>query len=226
MRSIRYTTLAAGFVLILLASVLAGCGTSTAYRYYTLAPVASGTDGNGMVADTDSVVLGVGPLTIPDYLDRPQIVIRTTGNALKFSEHARWAGSLAADASRVLEERLDAMLSDKGVAVVSWQRGVPNDYRVAVQVTRFDITEGKGVVLKAQWLIYARNGKQVLLLRESDIRVPLKDSGTDAAVESMGRALSLMSREIVQGFDLVMVAGAEKVREEIGIVIEEARPER
>lgn len=174
-----------------------------------------------MIADTDSVVLGVGPVAIPDYLDRPQIVMRTSGNAIKFSESARWAGSLADDTCRVLEEHLDGMLSDKGVAVVSWQRGVPNDYRVAVQVTRFDITEGTGVVLKAQWVIYAGNGKQVLLLRDSDIRVPLRDAGIDSAVESMGRALSAMSREIMQGFSLVMAAAAEKGRETAEVIIEE-----
>ncbi len=224
MKLIRYTGIA-GPVMVMLTFFLTACGTSAPYRYYTLAPVAGGDDGSSIVAGVDSVVFGVGPVTIPDYLDRPQVVTRTTDNEMKFSEYDRWAGSLAADTSRVLEERLDKMLSDDGIAVVSWQRGVPNDYRVAVQITRFEVADGKDVILKAQWVIYAGNGKRVILLRESDIRERVSNLGTDSAVESMGRALSALSRDIVQGFRFVRFAEVEQRRvEELDVLIEEAGP--
>ncbi len=186
-------------VLVLLALVLASCGTSHKYRYYTLAPVPAVPD--GIAADAGSVppVLGIGPVTIPDYLDRPQIVLRTSRNELVLSENSRWAGSLANDSVRVLEENLNSMLSEDGIAVVSWRRGVPNDYRVAVQVSRFDALTGGGVVLKAQWVIYGKDGKGVLLLRESDIREPVLGADEDSAVEAMGKALTGLSREISQG---------------------------
>ncbi len=194
-------------ILILLTLFLAACGAKTSYRYYTLAPVPSGTDGRSVGPGAPQVVLGIGPVTIPDYLDRPQIVTRTSRNELTLSEYRRWAGSFGSDASRVLEENLDTMLSADGVAVVSWRRGVPNDYRVAVQITRFDVTEGADVELKAQWVIYAKDGKQVLLLRESDIRKPVTGSGYDPAVEGMGQALADLSRDILQGVRLVRESG-------------------
>jgi len=92
------------------------------------------------------------------------------------------------------------MLATDGIAVVSWRRGVPNDYRVVVQVSRFDATPEVAVVLKAQWVIYGKDGKRVLLLRESDIREPVLSSGDDSVVTAMGDALAGLSREILQGF--------------------------
>ena len=86
---------------------------------------------------------------------------------------------------------------------MSWRRGVPNDYRVAVQVSRFDAIVGGTVVLKAQWVIYGKDGKGVLLLRESDIREPVLRSDDNSAVEAMGKALTGLSREIMQGFRMV-----------------------
>ena len=187
-------------VLVLLALVLAACGTTHNYRYYTLASVPAVPDGSAADAVKVPHILGLGPVTIPDYLDRPQIVLRTSRNELVLSQHSRWAGSLVNDSVRVLEENLDSMLAENGIAVVSWRRGVPNDYRVAVQVSRFDAMAGGTVVLKAQWVIYGKDGKGVLLLRESDVREPVLGSDEDSAVEAMGKALMGLSREILQGF--------------------------
>jgi uncharacterized lipoprotein YmbA len=194
-------------ILILLTVFLAGCGAKNSYRYYTLAPIPADPDGRNVEPGAPQIVLGIGPVTIPDYLDRPQIVTRTSRNELTLSEYRRWAGSLSSDVSRVLEENLDAMLSADGVDVVSWCRGVPNDYRVAVQITRFDVREGADVELKAQWVIYAKDGKQVLLLRESDIRKSVAGSGYDSAVEEMGQALAGLSRDILQGVRFVKDSG-------------------
>ncbi len=190
-------------ILVLLVLGLAACGTTHNYRYYTLASVPAVPD--KAAADSGIVphILGIGPVTIPDYLDRPQIVLRTSRNELVFSETSRWAGSLANDSTRVLEENLDSMLTGDGIAVVSWRRGVPNDYRVAVQVSRFDAMAGGTVVLKAQWVIYGKDGKGVLLLRESDISEPVLGSDEDSAVKAMGKALMRLSREIQQGFLMV-----------------------
>lgn len=187
-------------ILVLLALFLGGCGTTHNSRYYTLTPVLVDQDRKPDVPGTVPVVLGIGPVSLPDYLDRPQMVLRTSRNELVFSECSRWAGSLATDTVRVLEENLDLMLSTDGIAVVSWRRGVPNDYRVALQVSRFDATPGVAVVLKAQWVIYGKDGKRVLLLRESDIREPVLSAGDDSVVTAMGDALASLSREILQGF--------------------------
>jgi uncharacterized lipoprotein YmbA len=211
-------------VLVLLVLVLASCGTTHNYRYYTLTPVPPVADGSSADAGPVPLVLGIGPVTIPDYLDRPQIVLRTSRSELVLSEYSRWAGSLANDSVRVLEENLDMMLSDDGFAVVSWRRGVPNDYRVAVQVSRFDAMVGGSVVLKAQWVIYGKDGKGVLLLQESTIRESVLSPDDSSAVEAMGKALTGLSREITQGFRVVRDSELQQQEMRVLVLPEEVLP--
>ena len=51
-------------------------------------------------------VIGVGPITVPKYLDRPQIVTRSGRNQLALGEFDRWAEPLQDNVLRVLAENL------------------------------------------------------------------------------------------------------------------------
>lgn len=150
--------------------LLSGCGTTSGSRFYTLPPVQNTTAGTKTASTDASVVLGVGPVTIPDYLDRPQIVVRSSHNELLVSEFNRWAGSLQNDTGRVVRENLDALLAGDGISVTSWRRGIPGAYRVSVDVSRFEAIDKKVVVLKAQWAIFGGDGARVLLVHDSDVR--------------------------------------------------------
>lgn len=183
---------------LLLVVSLAGCGASPCARFYTLAslnhPGTAGVAGSG-----EDIILGLGPVTIPDYLDRPQIAVRSAGNELVLGEYDRWAGSLKHDVSRVLMENLSVLLKADSVSVVSWRQGIPSDCRVSVDLSRFDVRPGSQVVLKAQWAVFARDGKGMLLMKESKIAEPLAGNGYDTVVAAMGKALEGLGREIASG---------------------------
>ena len=49
--------------------------------------------------------IGVGPVTVPDYLDRPQIATRSSSSSLQFSEFDRWAEPLEKNLMRVLADQ-------------------------------------------------------------------------------------------------------------------------
>jgi uncharacterized lipoprotein YmbA len=188
--------------------ILGGCGATSGSRFYTLTPVRP-TGATAVTAASDgSILLGIGPVTIADYLDRPQIVTRTSQNELLLSEFNRWAGSLQSDTGRVLRENLDILLAGDGMSVTSWRRGIPSVYRVSVDVSRFEATADMVVVLKAQWAVFAGDGAGVLLVRESDIREAVQGGGIEPVVTAMGRALAGLSREIAQGVRGVARAAA------------------
>ena len=63
-------------------------------------------------------VVAVGPVAIPDYLDRPQILTRSGPSELQLAEFERWAGSLEKDVSRVLAENLSTLLEKDHVIVL------------------------------------------------------------------------------------------------------------
>jgi len=142
--------------------------------------------------------VSVGPLTIPDYLDRSQIVTREGQNELRVDEYHRWAGSLENDILRLLIENLSALLSPDHYQVDSWIRPAPPlsaiDYRVAVDIVRFDGTHGDSVFMKARWSVFRKDRNASVM--QTDITEHVKGNDYNALVEAMSRTMERFSRDI------------------------------
>ena len=78
---------------LLASAALAGCGSSPVTHFYTLNPAAAEPAAAGAGAMAVYIV-AVGAVSLPDGVDRPQIVLRTGGNRVSFSEFERWGGAL------------------------------------------------------------------------------------------------------------------------------------
>ena len=48
------------------------------------------------------VLIGIGPVKIPEYLDRPQMVTKENQGTLKFDEFDRWGESLDVGIARLI----------------------------------------------------------------------------------------------------------------------------
>jgi uncharacterized lipoprotein YmbA len=155
----------------------------------------SGTQTEGETAG-HGLAIGVGPIKLPEHLDRPQIVSRTSSNQLELAEFHRWAGSLKDDFSRVLAENLSILLATDRVSVYPWRKSVPIEYQVAVDVARFDAELGGNAWLIARWTVFGGRDKKVLFMERSRISETSDDHGYDAMVAAQSRALARLSREI------------------------------
>ena len=182
--------------------ILAGCAGSPSARFYQLNPLPSATSDTGGASTQRRLAIAIGPVRIPDYLDRPQIVTRAGGNELNFSEFNRWAGSLESDVARVLTENVSILLPPDRFSVVLWtpylESRLPASYRVEVLVERFEGTPGESLMLKAQWEVFAHD-RSSLLKRESLIGERINGGGYDALVAAMSSALERLSRDISGG---------------------------
>src|SRR5512135_1083107 len=89
-----------------LAVLLCACGSTAPSRFYTLSPVAVNAPMDRDPLPQGGLTVGVGPVGIPDYLERPHIVTRNGDNGLDLAEYDRWAGSLKQDIMRVLIQDL------------------------------------------------------------------------------------------------------------------------
>lgn len=183
-----------------LISLLAGCfGTSLPTRYYTLSPPENR---GGPAPAVYDAVLAVGPVNIPDYLDRRQIVSRTGQNGIVLAEFDQWGGSLDDEITRVLvtgiAERMDslhiAVLFGKFPAMADTGR----DYRIPVKVSRFDGIRGGTVVLNAVWGVVEKRDKRekYLFTQESAITEDVAGNSYEALVAAMGRAVGKLGREM------------------------------
>jgi uncharacterized lipoprotein YmbA len=181
-------------------ATLVGCATTTPSRFYTLTPMKGSDASAGVIPVEERAILALGPVRLPEYLDRPQIATRSEGNEVRLHETERWAGSLQEDVSRVLCENLSMLLAGKRIAVVRWtsamQTMAPFRNRLAVEILRFEGPAGGTVVLKARYALIGPDGKKVISAGESTVRETAGGSDYESLVAAMSRALAAFSKEI------------------------------
>lgn len=141
-----------------------------------------------------SVRVGFGPITIPRYLDRLQMVHRLSDNEIAVSDADRWAEPLAANIARTLEQNLAAMLPGSSYVVFPWYPSEAPDFAVALHFRRFEADSSGAVTLDATWSLARAgtpiDGGGVLLGFLAD------GPGRGAAVAAHSRALAELSGQI------------------------------
>ena len=180
---------------VLLALLIQGCASTAQVRFYTLAPVKEAMVVGSNPAAQPLFTVGIGPVEIPDFLERPHIVTRTGTNEMVMAEYDRWAGSLKQDITRVLIEDLSAYLAPE-MSVSSWKRGIPPDCRIAVEVKRLDVTPGREVVLGVRWGVFYGTRKVSRKTHGQTFMEPLVENGIGAAVAAIGNAMGRLSKMI------------------------------
>ena len=170
----------------------AGCASSKPSRYYllsALSPAESAKEDQGMS-------VGIGPIELPEYLDRPQIVTRGSQNRLYLGEFDRWAEPLEQNFARVLAENLAALLSTDDVVQYPWKRSARIDCQIIVTVSRFDATRGGDTFLHVRWSVRDSDGHTIVPPRTSRIAEPAGSPDYEAIVQAGSRALEQLSRQI------------------------------
>ena len=180
-------------LMLVLPLLLAGCGTTQPSKFYILSPVPSG--GPATVTDQGPVV-GLGPVTLPKYLDRPQIVQRSGHNQLLLSESHRWAEPLTNNFIRVLAENLSVSTPTKQVALYPWNRSTRIDYQVSVDVMRFDADTSGDAELSAAWTVRETKSGEIIFKGRSTLNQPALAPGYAAIAAGQSRLLAAFAREI------------------------------
>jgi hypothetical protein len=160
-------------------------------RFYVLAPLTDAGD-----APAGTRVLGLGPITLPRYLERPELVTRASPTEIRVATFDRWAEPLRTDFERTLAQNLTALTGIARVAPFPWFRGVPLDVVVEVDVLRFEPDLEGTAHLDARWRVRNPHSGALVRTADSTLREPANAKGTDAAVDAMSRALGALSREI------------------------------
>ena len=173
-----------------------GCASTEPARFYLLHSIPNAETEKAAATSENGVTVGIGPVELPEYLDRPQIVTRISKNELQLDEFGQWAEPLTHSFSRILSENLSLLLSTERIFSYPWAGSTRVDYQVTVEVTRFDGTPGDSVTLNARWAILKGGEKEVLVKRKSSYRQPASGKSYEALVSAKSQALADFSREI------------------------------
>lgn len=134
-------------VLAGLALLLAACGTTPLSTHYLLTATLDD------IPTSQSPAIGVGPIEIPEYLNRNTLVYRGQGNELTIAQQSRWAEPLEDGISRVVSLNLAGLVGTENVRSFPWHPERSPDYAVKVRILRMDATESEAVLV-AEWLVY------------------------------------------------------------------------
>lgn len=187
------------WALALVALVFVGCrSTPPPTAFYILTSVTKAETASQIPAPKGDFAVGIGPVQLPEYLDRPQIVTRTAPDKITLSEFDRWGGSLRQDFPRVLAENVAALLGTDRVLAYPWGDRLDPAYRVALHVQQFDGALGGPAVLRATWIVTGREEKTPLAVRKSDIQEPVSGKDYDSLVAAQSRAVAALGREIAE----------------------------
>lgn len=181
----------------LTAALIAGCASTPPSTFYTLSSLPPA-ERSGPSSDA-GLRIGLGPVSFPVFLDRPQLVSRLTDNRLEVDELNRWGGTIQDDFLRVLSENLGLLLGTSRIIVFPSEIRFPLDFRVAADVLAFEAMPDGQALLKIRWVALDGASDRVLVMREQSYRRPIQPPGDDnAMIAALSGALGAFSRDLAE----------------------------
>ena len=176
------------FAITACAALASGCSSTPEPRFYMLSPQTES------VAYVAGPSVAVGAVTVPDSVDRPQLVVTVNANEVAILEQQRWTEPLAGELGRVLAENLTRATGNSRIAAYPQNASLNAQYRVLVDFQRFAGRPDGEVVLDALWSLRSAKGD---VLRSGRTRAKeTAGKGYDELVAAYSRALKAITDEI------------------------------
>lgn len=173
------------------AALLSGCS-STQDSFYLL--TAEGPPLSTRSLDGKSV--GVGPLTLPDYIDRAELVFQSDTNRFQVPPDQRWAGDLRENISDVVAVNLGRRLKNGEVSSYPWQSGKEPRHTVAIRIRQFHAVSGGDAILDVRWDIREGSNGKMLSSDTMLFTEGLSEEGYTGIVAAQSRLLGQLADAI------------------------------
>lgn len=172
-------------------------------RFYVLTTLAE------PAGELDSNIrVGIGPLLLPDYLQRYEMAHRNSATELRYADTERWAEPLLDSVGRTLAENVALLVGTKRVMVLPAPiRGEP-DVTVPIEIIRFEPMPDGRINLVARWIVRtgdAADGELPQVQLSQFHETPQDDSWSSRS-EAMSRAVLALSREISEAIRATVTA--------------------
>ncbi len=173
-------------------------GRSPATRFYLLESKSGPALSLAREVEMHHVSIGIGPVAVPPYLDRPQMMTRMDGNELRPNEFNQWAEPLMTNISRVMGANLSLLTEAGNIHSYPWKRSAVIDFQITLDVLQFEVDSGGRVTLKGVWRIFDPDNHQLLMERRSTITQTSAGVGVEPVVETMDMVLAELSIEMAE----------------------------
>jgi uncharacterized lipoprotein YmbA len=187
-------------VILGLALALSGCvGTPTQpSQFYLLSPEPGQAVSSRASSLAEQLSLGLGPISLPETYDRPQIVTRTSTNQIDLAEYDRWGGDLGKELGRTLAQNLMTRLNTDSIALYPWVGRYKPDFQISIQFFRFDGTLGEAASLDGIWRLLDGSQGCELAAEHFRIREQTGGEGYPELVDAISRGLARLSEMLAE----------------------------
>jgi len=146
---------------------------------------------------------------VPDRLDKPQIVLRTSDSEVVALEQQRWAAPFGSELRDALSANLATTLSAVDVGSAAAPAGVPL-FRIGAEMRSYDARPGQGVTALVTWRVSrdaaTQGASPVALTCQTTLAMPVNaqpagtdaNAGVNAVVSSTQRLVQQWSQQIAQ----------------------------
>ena len=173
---IRLENLRRHVLLVVLTIATVQCSGTPESRYYLLTSESQPSVETAVQqSGTPSTSIFVDKAKVATYFDRSQMVTRSGESRVTYLEFDVWAEPIGGLITRSLIDHLSRRFASDRVVETPFQRKFDADYRVSVEVLRFDSNEEGNVALDAQWTLLASSeecfvgtGREVISRRIPD----------------------------------------------------------
>jgi uncharacterized protein len=176
------------FLLFCIALLTLGCS-QPSKNFYVLTA-------SGPVPSGGGVGIGVGPITLAEYLDRTNLVISEGPNQLSVAEDHRWAGGLSASIGRVMAANLGRNLKSGNVQTYPWLRDDELRYQITLDVRQFHSESDGYAAIEVGWRVYQLPERILKSSRTFVDREPLESDGYTSMVAAQSRLLERLAQNI------------------------------
>jgi hypothetical protein len=181
--------------IIILALFLSGCiRNSRPVQYYMLNADSGITDTVKVAGASQGPVIGLGPIRIPDYLNRLEMIVAVSDNQYRLFEDHRWAERLDQNISLALFKALPRQLDTVRIVRFPWGQRQVIDYQVGIDILEFNVDANGQSRLIAQWFIKRKN--KPTIDRRSDYRFPASTTDQAVMVKAQSQCLAKLGQEI------------------------------
>lgn len=171
---------------------LAGCGVGHRTFYMLTA--------DGPAPATSGPGIGIGPVSLAEYIDRPNLVVAESDHELGIAENHRWAGDLAASITRVTAANLGRRLKTGNVRTYPWRGDDEIRHQITIDIRQLHGGPDGHAVIEAAWRIHALPDRRIVRASTFVDREPLASDGYDSLVAAQSKLLSRLADDISRNF--------------------------
>lgn len=182
-------------VLLLLSLIIAGCSRSKPSQFYLLNPLPFTLKKS---LTYDFLQIGVDPVKIPAYLEKPQLTVFYESHVVSLDESHQWAEALDKNIERVIITNLSSLLPGSIVQGSLWDIKFKPKYHLQIVVAQFSMSSEGDCILRAEYIMYYHD--DIIKKREVYYHSKAPKAIPAELVKAMNSNLNHLSKEIAKSF--------------------------